>query len=86
MISAQEKESYVKHLTKHYSVAIIAELNKKEIKPPIASAWSKDLIQRIMNGQIENLEVEIAIIELVEKTEAAKIKLAKRKKKFSNGN
>jgi hypothetical protein len=86
MISTLEKNTYIKHLGKHYSVAIISDLDKKGIKPPIAEKWSKDLIQRIMNGNLENLEVEVAIIELVEKTEAAKRLLEERKKKLANGN
>jgi hypothetical protein len=76
MITDTQKEAICKVLTKHYSGKIIARLEKKGIKPSRSDHFTPMIIQKIVNGEYENLAVEDEIIKMMDaakKREARKL-------------
>lgn len=80
MISDQEKARIIAVLGKHYSRKIIPVLTKKGILNDKYEQFSPGSIRLFVNGERENLRVEIEILKLVAKTEETKKKTAQLRK------
>jgi len=82
MITATVKKKITSTLGKQYSRAIIARLVENEIFNENNEPYSPASIQMIVNGQRENLDVELEILALVSETLAFKKKLKKETSKI----
>ena len=80
MISPKENKRIIEVLGKHYSRPIITHLQTKEIVNTKGNPFSQSSIRNIVNAIEENIPVELAILQLVEKNEKEKIRLAKKRK------
>jgi hypothetical protein len=65
MIIEQQKIEINSVLGKHYSSKIIPHLESKGIKPLRAEKFTKAIIQKIINGYVEDLSTEIEILKFV---------------------
>lgn len=72
MINNQERTSIITTLGKHYSSTISLHLKKKNIKNAIGEDYTRQSIRTFVNGMRENEQVELAIMQLVNKTIKAK--------------
>ena len=72
MINNQERTSIIKTLGKQYSATISLHLKKRKIKNAIGEDYTRQSIRTFVNGMRENEQVEIAIMQLVNKTVKAK--------------
>ena len=80
MITPKEKKRIIEVLGKHYSTTIINHLQTKEIVNAKGNPFSQPSIRNIVNCNEENITVELAILQLVDKTEKSKIKIAQKRK------
>jgi hypothetical protein len=74
MITKNQKVNIISILGNHYSNKIIPHLERKGLKPLRAEKFTKTIIQKIINGKVEDLVTEIEILKLVK---TAKTKLEK---------
>ena len=72
MINNQERTSIIKTLGKQYSATISLNKKKKKIKNAIGEDYTRQSIRTFVNGMRENEQVELAIMQLVNKTVKAK--------------
>ncbi len=72
MINNQERTSIIATLGKQYSAKISLHLKKKNIKNAIGEDYTRQSIRTFVNGMRENEQVELAIMQLVNKTVKAK--------------
>lgn len=75
MINDLQKEEITKTLGFHYSKKIIDFLNKKGFKPDRSETFTNAIIQKIVNGHVENLQIEIEILKFVKQLKAKQEKL-----------
>jgi hypothetical protein len=81
MITEKERTLLIKTLGKQYSAIVEQHLQKLKIKNTIGKDYTKQSIRIFVNGMRENEKVEIAIMQLVNKTiKAQKLMQLKRKK------
>jgi hypothetical protein len=81
MITAEQKIQITDVLGKQYSPKIISYLCEKGIKPIRADFFTPKIVQDIMTGESENIEVEIAILDLVDQVKKELRKLEQKKLK-----
>lgn len=77
MITNNYKAHIQKVLGKHYAKKIIHFLTINKILNKNNEPFSNASVQQIVNGRLENIEVEAAILNYVNKIEKAKAKLQK---------
>lgn len=84
MIKAAEKKQIIAVLGGKYSRKIIPFLTKKKIFNSHGNPFSPKSVQKLINATegYENLEAELAIAQLVDRTKAEKAKIAKAKSKL----
>lgn len=80
MITASEKENIIKVLGKKFSTKIKPELERLGIKNTKGQPVSENVIQNILKGETENLVIEEAITDLVERINKRRQKLQRKKK------
>lgn len=79
MITPEEKNEIILIIGKHYSVPIINYLSAVGVKPIKAEFFTKSIIQQIVNGIYENIEVEFLILQFVKITKKQKEKISKKR-------
>ena len=72
MITDKERTLLIETLGKQYSAKVSQHLQKLKIKNAIGKDYTTDSIRIFVNGMRENEKVEIAIMQLVNKTIKAK--------------
>ena len=77
-MTKEQKQSVIDTLGNHYSIKVIEWLTTKQIFNENGMPFSSVSIRQIVNGNQPNLEVEVAIAELV----AEQRKKIKRKNKI----
>lgn len=80
MITETQKEAICNTLGNKYSSKIIAHLESKGIAPIKNEVFNPQIIQNIVNGRYEHLEVEVEIVNLVLAIKKSKDKAAKKLK------
>lgn len=80
MITEQQKIEINSVLGKHYSNKIIPHLESKGLNPIRAEKFTKQIIQKIINGHLEDLSTEIEILKFV-KTQKNKLEKLQQKQK-----
>ena len=81
MISDKERKLLIETLGKQYSAKVALHLQKLKIKNAIGKDFTTHSIRIFVNGMRENEKVELAMMQLVNKTiKAKKVMLLKRKK------
>ncbi len=83
MITDKERTLLIETLGKQYSAKVALHLQKLKIKNAIGKDYTTDSIRIFVNGMRENEKVEIAIMQLVNKTIKAKKVMEKKRKKLS---
>ena len=80
MITDYQKAEIILVLGNHYSNKIIPHLESKELKPLRADKFTKQIIQKIINGHVEDLSTEIEILKFV-KSQKSKLEKLQQKQK-----
>lgn len=83
MITAKERKLLIQTLGKQYSDKVFLHLQKRKIKNANGEDFSTTSIRIFVNGFRENEKVEMAIMQLVNKTVKAKKAMALKRKKLS---
>ncbi|MFH7013109.1 hypothetical protein ACHRV5_14675 [Flavobacterium sp. FlaQc-52] len=83
MISKKEKRLLIEVLGRQYTPKIMPYLQNVGIKNEKGKQFSVDSIRMITNGFRENEKVELAIMQLINKTVKAKKAMALKRKKLS---
>jgi hypothetical protein len=83
MITEKERTLLIATLGKQYSAKVQLHLQKLKIKNAIGKDYSTQGIRVFVNGMRENEKVEIAIMQLVNKTIKAKKVMQLKRKKLS---
>jgi hypothetical protein len=83
MITDKERTLLIETLGKQYSAKVSQHLQKLKIKNAIGKDYTTHSIRIFVNGIRENEKVEIAIMQLVNKTIKAKKIMQKKRKKLS---
>lgn len=83
MISKKEKKLLIEVLGHQYTPKIMPYLEKLGIRNERGKQFSVESIRMIANGFRENEKVELAIMQLVNKTIKAKKAMALKRKKLS---
>lgn len=82
MIKPIEKQRIIKVLGKHYTKPILNELARKKILNGKNEPFLAENIRKIVAGTWENASIEIAVLQLVKKTENAKKRQDEKRKKL----
>lgn len=80
MIAQSEAEILKKTLGTRYSKSVLEILKDKEVTKENGKAFSVGFISHVLNGRYENLLIESAIYELVQRKQKSTKELLKRKK------
>ena len=81
MISQLDKQELSLTLGKNYSAAILLFLKSKEIvNPSTREPYSDSFIRQVMNGNKENVDIELSIWELYEQRQKDIARIAAIKK------
>lgn len=83
MITEKERTLLINTLGKQYSAKVAQHLQKLKIKNAIGKDYTTQSIRIFVNGMRENEKVEIAIMQLVNKTIKAKKVMQMKRKKLS---
>ena len=83
MITEKERTLLINTLGKQYSAQVAKHLQKLKIKNAIGKDYTKQSIRIFVNGRRENEKVEIAIMQLVNKTIKVKKLMQLKRKKLS---
>lgn len=76
------KEQIIETLGKHYSGKIIEYLNEKGIMNKNGKPYKNGSIQKIVNEERRNIEVETAIVELIAETIEKRLKNTRKIKRI----
>lgn len=80
MITEVQKIEIIATLGNHYSSKIIPHLEGKGLKPLRADKFTNGIIQKIINGHVEDLKTEIEILKFV-KSQKNKLEKLQQKQK-----
>lgn len=81
MIGKREKNRLIKELGKHYSSAVLDELNNDNVLTKHNNPHSADMIRNVMNG-VEHAVIEQYIYKAFETSVAKRLQEAAKRKKI----